>query len=409
MKKPTLKMSGVLLVSVLSIVLLVSLPAFSATPMLGAKATNNNADSAIPALGQKIPLTNDQINAMWPNLPTANQLYGNELCAVIDLRYCGKQVSSMDEALPDPNSPTVIDMNSTIVNCTTTLPDYLHGGVIVNSPQIWLQYNSSIWVQVPSQYLQTTVTPTGAVQQQPTTWAVGMWANPGEITDPYDVWGVCTFGQWRWTTFGGAGMYLGTNVLTVCSRDNIGYQEVMQLDPGGRSIVYNVWNLTSGNHVKGQSPYITNANTGQMYNIYIRYTTGAGWQLWWNFTLMWSFTFDPSTLVMKGSQANTVVETNDFNSSDFSGFVTNIGGSDGHGHPVCAAVYLFNGSWKPSAHGDYAPAGYTYLGGASLNGIKIGDQAPPSSLNIGEAVYMREIFQIGAGPACPQRIEGYML
>jgi hypothetical protein len=126
----------------------------SATPLIQANAIDSSTDD-VAEMGQKIPLTNDQIKAKWPNLPTAKQLYENEGGLVIDLRYCGKQVSSMNEALPDPNSPTVIDVTSTIVNCTTTVADYLNGGLRINSPQIWLQYNSSIWIQVPSKYLTT--------------------------------------------------------------------------------------------------------------------------------------------------------------------------------------------------------------------------------------------------------------
>ncbi|MBT0159790.1 hypothetical protein G4O51_07375 [Candidatus Bathyarchaeota archaeon A05DMB-2] len=399
MKKSMLKMSTILLASLFAI---------SATQMLGANATVNNVD-AVPALGQKIPLSNDQIKATWPNLPTAKQIYDNEVCVVIDLRYCGKQVSSMDEAFPDPNSPTVIDLASTIVNCTTTIADYVNGGVRVNTPQIWLQYDSNIWVQVPSKYLQTTMTPNGAVDQTGSTWAVGMYANPQQITGSYDVWGVCTFGQWNWATFGTSGMYLGTNVLTVCS-NNIGYQEVMQLDSGGRKIVYNVWDLSSGQLLgAGGTNYITNAITGNLYNMYIRYTTGAGWQMWWNQTLFWTITGDTSTRVRTGNQTNVVVESNDFTPSHFSGFSTNVGGTY-IGYPLCAAVYLFNGNWKPSATGDYAPAGYTYLGGTMLNGIAIGTQAPPNnwgSLNIGQTSSLRERFTVGAG--LTQRSHGYTL
>ena len=147
MEKPKLKISVMLLVSLLTI---------SVTPVFSANDVDKNAEF-VPALGQNIPLTNEQIKDMWPNLPTAKQIYENEVCIVIDLRYCGKQVSSMDNPLPDPKSPTVIDIASTIVNCTTTIPDYLHGGLRVNTPQIWLQYDSNIWVQVPRKYLQTTM------------------------------------------------------------------------------------------------------------------------------------------------------------------------------------------------------------------------------------------------------------
>lgn len=394
----------------ISAILLASLFVISAIQILGVKAADNNIESAIPTLGQKIPLTNAQIKATWPNLPTAKQVYDNEVSLVIDLRYCGKQVSSINDTLPDPNSQTVFDLSSTIVNCTTTLPAFAQGGLRVNSPQIWLQYNSSIWVKVPSKYFQTS-TMLDATQQTTEdgeTWAVGMYANPQQITGSYDVWGVCTFGQWNSATFGTTGMYIGTNVLTVPS-NNFAYQEAMVLDPDGRSIVWNWWSLSSGDYDVGTFGYVTNANTGQLYNMYIRYATGVGWQMWWNQTYMGYFTGDTSTRVRTGNQANVVVESNDFTSSHFSGFSTNIGGSQG-GYPLCAAVYLFNGNWKPSASGDYAPAGYTYLGGTYVNGIAIGTQAPPNnwgSLNIGQTSSLRERFTIGAG--LTQRSHGYTL
>lgn len=393
--------------SKLSVTLLVVLLIMSATQVLRANALVNNIDT-VPALGQKIPLTNDQIKATWPNLPSAKQLYENEVCIVVDLRYCGKQVSSMEAALPDPDTPTVIDIASTIVNCTTTVPNLMHGGR-VTSPQIWLQYNSSIWVQVPLKYLKTASAPNGAVQQVEETWAVGMYANPQEITGSYDIWGVCTFGQWNWETFGTSGMWLATNVLTVCS-SNIAYQEAMMLDPIGRRIMYNLWNINTGELIgQGGSQYITNAITGNLYNMYIRYATGVGWQMWWNWTLMGTISGDPSTRVRTGSQANVVVESNDFTKDHFSGFSTNIGGTYS-GYPLCAAIYLYNGNWKPSITGDYAPAGYTYLGGTWLNGVWIGNKPPPSTwgnLNIGQASSQRERFTIGAG--LPQRAHGYTL
>jgi len=77
---------------------------------------------------------------------------------------------------------------------------------------------------------------------------------------------------------------------------------------------------------------------------------------------------------------------------------------------LCAAVYLFNGNWKPLVSGDYAPAGYTYLGGQSLNGVTIGDQAPPNdwgALNIGQTTSYRGRFTVGVGR--PQRVYGYTL
>jgi len=104
-------------------------------------------------------LTNSQIEKSWPNLPSAKQLYEKDVCMVVDLRYSGKQASLMDDILPDPESPTVFDVASSIANYTTTTIDCHSGALKVNAPQVWLQYNSSVWVKVPSKYLQTATTP----------------------------------------------------------------------------------------------------------------------------------------------------------------------------------------------------------------------------------------------------------
>lgn len=139
---------------IISLLLILSLLVILITQLIQASAIDSSTDDIVH-LGQKIPLTNEQIKATWPNLPTAKQLYENEGGLVIDLRYCGKQVSSMNDDLPDPDSPTVIDMASNIVNCTTSIPNFLHGGIMYNVPQIWLQYNNSIWIKVPLKYLTT--------------------------------------------------------------------------------------------------------------------------------------------------------------------------------------------------------------------------------------------------------------
>lgn len=390
---------------VICVILLAVLVISAMAQMNGTKAIVN-ADTA-PVIGKETPLTNAQITAEWPNLPTAKQLYANDVCACIDLQYCGKQVSSMNDSMPNPNSPTVVNMSAIIVNCTTTEVNYLSGAVTVE-PQIWLQYNSSIWVQIPSQYLTSTTTDVNP-DEGSTTWALGMYANPQQITGSYAVSGVATFGEFSQSTFGSSSSdYLGTNVLTVCSGDYV-YQEIMQLTPSGQSIYYNMFNLITGAKTGGPVDLTPGATLGQQYDMYIKYNQGE-WQLWWNLILMAVFPNDPDTTVITGNQANTVVETNDFTPGDFSGFSTAIGGTE-DGYPLCAAVYLYNGAWKPSNPGDYAPAGYVYLGGTSLNGLTIGNQAPPSSWgssNIGiYATPVREVFTVGATQ--PQRSEGYTL
>jgi hypothetical protein len=130
------------------LLLTLTLLVISATPLIQETATDSSTTDEV-RLGQKVPLTDSEIEARWPNLPTAQELYSNGFCLVVDLSYCGKQVSSMKEALPDPASPTVIDIESMIVNCTMDIPNLLHGGILHDVPHIWLQYDNTTWVQVP--------------------------------------------------------------------------------------------------------------------------------------------------------------------------------------------------------------------------------------------------------------------
>ncbi len=82
-------------------------------------------------VGQTFPLSNSQIAASWPNLPTANQIAkGGYLLA-----------------LPGGISSV---FNATVLN----MPDYYHGGFWPVSYDIWLQYNGT-WIEVPNSYLAT--------------------------------------------------------------------------------------------------------------------------------------------------------------------------------------------------------------------------------------------------------------
>ena len=82
---------------------------------------------------QTIPLTDSQIAASWPNLPTADQIVK----------------SGVVYLTAGPG------MNSSIKNCTMlNVPDWHNGGLIPVSYHIWLQYNGA-WIAVPNAYLAT--------------------------------------------------------------------------------------------------------------------------------------------------------------------------------------------------------------------------------------------------------------
>jgi hypothetical protein len=133
----------------ISVILLATFIILSVTVVsIAVKMVNNPTDDGYPEMFapgipfpkplEKIPLTNAQINATWPNLPTAKQIYEKWECSFM-------HVTSKD---PLP------------VNCTETGPNYMSGG-FVTVTNIWLQYNSSRWIGVPYHYLNTTIAPDG--------------------------------------------------------------------------------------------------------------------------------------------------------------------------------------------------------------------------------------------------------
>lgn len=96
---------------------------------------------------QTYPLTNDQISAAWPNLPTAKEIVENGTYTSIN--------SSM---------PTFCQVE----NYTSMHPIYTDtqnssdGITLKSSPieyHIWLQLNDTTWVNVGSQYLSTDYPP----------------------------------------------------------------------------------------------------------------------------------------------------------------------------------------------------------------------------------------------------------
>jgi hypothetical protein len=82
-------------------------------------------------LDQTFPLTNSQIAASWPNLPTANQV------ASIPHGFV------LAETFPNVKNQTVVN-----------IPNLLHGGLVPVEYNIWLEYNDT-WIQIPYDLLAT--------------------------------------------------------------------------------------------------------------------------------------------------------------------------------------------------------------------------------------------------------------
>jgi hypothetical protein len=105
----------------------------------------------VVAPDQTLPLTNSQIKAAWPNLPTAqeivNRSYGN---------------SSYGYGLIDSSMPTFDQVkNYTWISPVNAIPHTYPSGMFVTRLvpvefNIWLQLNDTTWVSPDSSYLAAT-------------------------------------------------------------------------------------------------------------------------------------------------------------------------------------------------------------------------------------------------------------
>jgi hypothetical protein len=331
------------------------------------------------------------------------------------------------------NSPSYINASSVVANCTSTTLNYQTGQYVYNLPTIWLQYNSTIWVQVPYDALQTSAQPyataiSQVTNQAPsnspmvssTTWSIGEYDNPQDITGSYPVEGAVSYGEWTKNSFGAESAdYLGTDVLSVYTNDNLWIQAIMQVTPSGLSLYYNIWNFNTHTYSVPSQPITVpgSPNLNQLYNLFIQYS-GNNWELFWNQINFYQFQdTNPGERIVTGAQSNVVIESNDITQSDFNGYSTTFGGTylyNGNTYYLPAIGFLYNNNWGPINSGNTAPAAYTYVGGNSLAGWTPGPggtgQGPPpnwSGTTIGLTQLQREQFKVGIGQ--PAGSEGSLI
>ena len=186
MKKTTfVKISAILVLSLLAISLQLGNTKAIDTKIAETQATTVTSSSA--AISTWAPLTDSQIKANWPNLPTAKEIWDT---------YWGKSVGIWYVNTAEASKATM----ASIANYTSNEPDYLNGGISYNENHIWLQYNNTIWIQVPM-FLVKTPTPTDSPQPNisdtvVSNWAIGLYANPSQIAGSTPVYGAMTFGGW---------------------------------------------------------------------------------------------------------------------------------------------------------------------------------------------------------------------
>lgn len=129
------------------------------------EADSDASDCGSSVLCLTTPLASSEIAAAWPNLPTAQQLFNSDYAVLVNTSALGNLSSTNSPPNPHPNDPKVDLTISDIANYTS--PDIISSyGIVNNVPHIWLQYNSTVWVQVPTTDLNTTVQPYASAIQQ---------------------------------------------------------------------------------------------------------------------------------------------------------------------------------------------------------------------------------------------------
>lgn len=99
------------------------------------------------SFSEKTLLSNSEVESLWPNLPTAEELWKNDIKFVIDTNTCGKRF--VDPQFADDASLADVHVALDILNYTTDQMNYLTGEMMYNVPHIWLQYNDTTWIHVP--------------------------------------------------------------------------------------------------------------------------------------------------------------------------------------------------------------------------------------------------------------------
>ena len=372
MKKSILmKLSALVLLSLFAASMQLSNIKATDTSIANAAATASPSSSSANSIAVSTwtPLMDSQIKADWPNLPTAKEIWNT---------YWGKPPGVWYINTQEASAATV----ASIANYTSNEPDYLNGGISVNENHIWLQYNSTIWIQVPMFLVKTPTTTDSPQPTVPSTpaapvqnWAIGLYANPSQIAGSTPVYGAMTFGGWG-NYNPPANCYAGI-VLTVCDGPDK-FQVVMHRNTTGYYAV--AQEFSSQGKIYDQSIRVY-PTIGTLYNEYIRYQTDPtklGWEFYWNFQLVGPRVNDGyQTIISNVYQPNAVFESNDGEAADFSNFQINVGGIVNNQY-WAAIGYLYNGAWTPLSLSDPVPSAYVYYGGVTFPGsFSVGSSAPP--------------------------------
>ena len=348
--------------------------------------TAANSDNAVD-LSKKVPLTNDKINAAWPKLPTAAELWSSGSVYWIDTRVDNTQF-----------------LHATPTNYTSDTPNLFRGGITRNMPHIWLQYNATIWVQVPINLLQTSRQGSSGGGAQPLTaglnWAYGLYANPAQISYPNDLYGAFTFGHFASDVYSPPDdtTFVCSDVLTIYNNHLWFQLGMMTTRYDDHYIAIQAWSSPTDIVIDAiYNP--SSVDHSALYSMYIRYSdTYTAWEFYWNQIMVNArYTDSGYTRVKIGNQTNVAVESNDWTEENFENFNVHFGGTYGTNY-LAAVGYLRWGQWVPLYSTDHVPAAYVAFGGGSNcpPGCtwNIGETSPPISW-MGIQSTVREQMDVG--------------
>ena len=316
-------------------------------------------------------LTQSEITSAWPNLPTAQQLYYSGGASTIDTSTLG-QVESAN--LPNTSLSTAVNLSYMISNCTSTgITSY---GVIQNDPHIWLQYNSTIWVEVPLSYLNTTVQPYATAIQQAyaigsegpypfnatasqnssasqntvitvnaPTWAIGEYDDPSTISgSSTNVMGAVSYGYWscyppNTLSYNSAQPnFIMTDILSATTVGGIGLQVFMDIANFGSGtqwyVSVNVWqNGVCSPGIAASTLGLLRLQLTQHTTNSLNTTQAVITAMFWNFVnLGWvgPISGTSSQYLLTGNEPHVAIESDDTALADFNNhqdYYTAIGGA----------------------------------------------------------------------------------
>jgi hypothetical protein len=364
-----------------------------------AQVISVKAASSVSTLNfEGIPLTDSEIKLRWPNLPSPQELWNHGERNFIDARNY-QQVGTSTFSLRGSGG---LNVELQIKNYTSDGPDYFHGGVIHNVNNIWLQYNSTIWVEVPL-YMFDAGGGGGGGSPPQGTWALGEYSDPAQIAGSNPVSGVESYGSYgNWNPSSNS-YYIGTDILTMFDGANA-FQIVEQIFQGVFSVVVQAWN--AGGIVFNHAWTLTGVQLGHPYPLQIQFSAAhSGWDF--RIDGLYLITLnDNLAQIQTGLQPSVVLETNDYTQADFVNYLSNVGAVN-NGVLSPAIAYFFSGNWHPALLSDPLPSAYAYQAGFDYGSFLIftvGSQLPPSWF--GEEA---NLYAVHVNPPPEQIVFGYQL